>query len=208
MTALALSPVLFADFIRLDDYSHLFENPQLRRMSKAVSARLFRRILICISRSPTRPGGPSMIAGLFWGEANAWLFHAFNPRGASCERHARLLVVRTLICRCQAQPQSDALDGGSPPDLGSFLRASSRAGRVRCGPELKGELAAMFGLLGLWWHYRSSKRFSSPFSSPGKLETSAIVFRDGALDRSHRARKSRPEVPCRRLRRAAADSPS
>jgi protein O-mannosyl-transferase len=44
--------------------------------------------------------------------------------------------------------------------------------------ELKGELACMFGLLGLWWHYRSTKRLlvAAFFVAAMLSKPSAIVF--------------------------------
>src|SRR5215831_18783988 len=81
ITALALSPVLFADFIRLDDYGHLFENPQLRRMSVAGLAGLWTKsyfnLYIPITYSVW---WVLAVIGSLFGELrqDAWFFHAFN----------------------------------------------------------------------------------------------------------------------------------
>ena len=81
LTALVLSPVLFADFIRLDDYSHLFDNPNLRRMSVAGLAAFWTKSYFNLYIPVTYSvwWAATMIGSLFGTlRQQAWLFHALN----------------------------------------------------------------------------------------------------------------------------------
>jgi len=183
-TVVALSPVLFADFIRLDDYSHLFENPQLRRMSVSGLATLWTKsyfnLYIPITYSVW--WALAMIGSLF-GELrhNAWLFHTFNLAVHLANVTIVFLLVRRLV-RVAGQDTTsdgDALDGRIALIAALvFALHPLQVESVAWVSELKGELAALFGLLGLWWHYRSSKRLLVAvfFVAAMLSKPSAIVF--------------------------------
>jgi len=119
-TVVALSPVLFADFIRLDDYSHLFENPQLRRMSVSGLATLWTKsyfnLYIPITYSVW--WALAMIGSLF-GE----LRH--NARGYSIPSISRstLRTSRSSSCSCEGWYESPAR---TPHPTATRLMVASR----------------------------------------------------------------------------------
>jgi hypothetical protein len=194
ITALALSPVLFASFIRLDDYSHLFENPQLRRMSvsglTALWAKSYFKLYIPVTYSVW--WALSMIGSLF-GELqkNPWIFHSFNLAVHLANVTLAFFVVRTLIrigrrhTRAKDTRAKDtrAKDGAIDDGIALvsallFALHPVQVETVAWVSELKGELAALFGFLGLFWHFRSNKRiFTAVFFIVAMLsKPSAIVF--------------------------------
>jgi protein O-mannosyl-transferase len=189
MTALALSPVLFADFIRLDDYAHLFENPQLRRMSisglGALWTKPYFNLYIPVTYSVW--WALTMIGSLF-GELgqNAWLFHAINLAVHLVNVTLVFLIVRMLIrvVGASTAPEHDSLDGSIAVIAALFFAVHPvQVESVAWVSELKGELACMFGLLGLWWHCRSTKRLlvaalfvAGMLSKPSAIVFPAVVF--------------------------------
>ena len=184
ITALALSPVLFAGFIRLDDYNHLFENPQLRTPSFAGLTALWTKsyfnLYIPITYSVW---WALMMVGRLLGEVqqNAWLFHAFNLAVHLTNATLVFLVTQTLIGvgRPKASSKRRAIDD-SVALISALLFALHpvQVESVAWVSELKGELAALLGFLGLWWHYRSSKRTLAAifFVAAMLSKPSAIVF--------------------------------
>jgi len=193
ITALVLSQVLFANFIRLDDYSHLFENPQLRRMSvsglTALWAKSYFSLYIPVTYSAW--WALSMIGSLF-GEVqqNAWIFHAFNLAIHLANVTLVFFVVRTLIrIAHRPTPAEDSAgdDGIALLSTLFFALHPVQVETVAWVSELKGELAAFFGLSGLLWHFRSSKRILTAvlfivamLSKPSAIVFPGIVF---AIDR-------------------------
>jgi hypothetical protein len=184
ITALALSPVLFADFIRLDDYSHLFENPQLRRMSisglGALWTKPYFNLYIPITYSVW--WALTMVGSLFGklGQT-AWLFHAFNLAVHLANVTLVFVIVRMLIrvVGPSTAPKHDSLDNSIAVIAALFFALHPvQVESVAWISELKGELACMFGLLGLWWHYRSTKRLlvAAFFVAAMLSKPSAIVF--------------------------------
>jgi hypothetical protein len=184
LTALALSPVLFADFIRLDDYGHLFENPQLRRMSVRGLAGLWTRSYFNLYIPITYSAwwALALIGGLFGKlSQDAWLFHAFDLAVHLGNVTLVFFVVRTLIRagRQDAAPRGDALDNSIALIAALvFALHPVQVESVAWVSELKGELAAMFGLLGLWWHTRANRRLlvAALFVAAMLSKPSAIVF--------------------------------
>jgi hypothetical protein len=184
ITASALSPVLFADFIRLDDYSHLFENPQLRRMSisglGALWTKPYFNLYIPITYSVW--WALTMVGSLFGklGQT-AWLFHAFNLAVHLANVTLVFVIVRMLIrvVAASTAPKSDPLDNSIAVIAALFFAVHPvQVESVAWISELKGELACMFGLLGLWRHYRSTKRLlvAAFFVAAMLSKPSAIVF--------------------------------
>ena len=184
LTALALSPVLFADFIRLDDYSHLFDNPNLRRMSIAGLAtswtKSYFNLYIPITYSVW--WAVTVIGSAFGTlQQNAWLFHALNLAVHLANASLVFFVVRTLLRVSRQKAAADGEAGGTTIGLlSAFLFALHpvQVETVAWISEFKGELSTMFGLLGLCWHYRSAKRvLTTAFFVAAMLsKPSAIVF--------------------------------
>lgn len=184
VTILALSPVLFAGFIRLDDYDHLFENPQLRRMSLSglvgVWAHPYWNLYIPITYSVW--WALELIGSLAGSLAqNAWLFHAFNLGIHLANVVLVFFLVRTLVRGDEKDTPpkaADAVDGIALIAALLFGLHPMQVESVAWVSELKGELAAMFGLLGLWVHCRSGRRvvIALLFVAATLSKPSAIVF--------------------------------
>ncbi|MBN1605793.1 MAG: tetratricopeptide repeat protein [Polyangiaceae bacterium] len=184
VTALALSPVLFAGFVRLDDYSHLFDNPQLRRMSVAGLAAFWTKpyfnLYIPITYSVW--WAVTMVGSLFGTlHENAWLFHTLNLAVHLANTALVFLLVRILleVRRKNEATQGDAADPAIALISALFFAIHPvQVETVAWVSELKGALAAMFGLLGLWWHYRSTGRVltAACFVAAMLSKPSAIVF--------------------------------
>jgi tetratricopeptide (TPR) repeat protein len=183
-TALVLSPVLFADFIRLDDYSHLFDNPHLRRMSvsglAAFWTKAYFNLYIPITYSVW--WAVTMIGSLFGPlRQTAWLFHALNLAVHLANASLVFFVVRALVQRGRQKSANQYTTDGTTVALISALFFALHPVQVETVAwisELKGELSMMFGLLGLWWHTRSRKRVLTAafFVAAVLSKPSAIVF--------------------------------
>lgn len=210
-TALVLSPVLFAGFIRLDDYSHLFDNPQLRRMSIAGLAALWSKAYfnLYIPLTYSVWWALTMLAGWFGGLHNAaWMFHALNLAVHLVSASLVFFLLRTLLTlrhpqasiACGASPlcglRSVAGGVGDPSRVPTsieirrgdaaiallsaafFALHPVQVETVAWVSELKGGLAAMLGLLGLFSHYRTNRRVLTTvcFVAAMLAKPSAIVF--------------------------------
>jgi tetratricopeptide (TPR) repeat protein len=183
-TGLALSPVLFADFIRLDDYSHLFDNPHLRRMSLAGLAAFWTKSYFNLYIPVTYSvwWAVAMVGSLFGPlRESAWLFHGLNLAVHLVNAALVFLVVRTLLAvrRQQAEtpiPASDAVV--ALLSAGVFALHPVQVETVAWISELKGALSTMLGLLGIWWHYRGGKRVLTAGCLVAAMlaKPSAIVF--------------------------------
>jgi Flp pilus assembly protein TadD len=183
VTALVLSPVLFADFVRLDDYSHLFDNPHLRRMSvsglAAFWANPYFNLYIPITYSVW--WAATMVGSLFGAlRQTAWLFHTLNLAVHLANTALVFLLIRTLLgVSRQKKARGDASNTSIALISTLFFAFHPvQVETVAWVSELKGELAAMFGLLGLWWHYRSTRRVltAACFVAAMLSKPSAIVF--------------------------------
>jgi protein O-mannosyl-transferase len=184
LTILALSPVLSGGFIRLDDYDHLFDNPQLRRMSLSglagVWARPYWNLYIPITYSVW--WALELIGSLAGNLAqSAWLFHAFNLGIHLANVVLVFFLVRALVRGDEKDtpPKAgDAVDGIALIAALLFGLHPMQVESVAWVSELKGELAAMFGLLGLWVHCRSGRRVvvALLFIAATLSKPSAIVF--------------------------------
>ncbi len=185
LTAVALSPVLFADFIRLDDYGHLFQNPELRRMSPVgVWSKPYFNLYIPITYSIW---WVLATVGRSFGDLahEAWMFHGFNLAIHLVNATLVFRIVRTLlhVDRPNAAPD-DLLENTIA--LVSALLFSLHPVQVESVAwisELRGELAALFGFLGLWLHCRSRKRLvvallfvTAMLAKPSAIVLPPIVF--------------------------------
>lgn len=183
-TAVVLSPVLLGDFIRLDDYSHLFDNPHLRRMSVSGLAALWTKSYFNLYIPVTYSlwWAVTMLGSLFGTlPHNAWLFHALNLAIHLANASLVFFVVRMLLDVGRQRMGSEGDAGGTMVALLSalfFALHPMQVETVAWISELKGGLATMFGLLGLWWHYRSPKRVVAAmfFVAAMLSKPSAIVF--------------------------------
>ena len=183
-TALVLAPVLFADFIRLDDYSHLFDNPNMRSMSFAGLAASWTKpyfnLYIPVTYSVW--WAVATVATAFGAlRQQAWAFHALNLAVHLANVSLVFFVVRGLL-RAGSDESSTRGRPERPtvPLLAALFFATHpvQVETVAWISELKGELAAMFGLLGLWWHYRSPRPVLSAvfFVAATLSKPSAVVF--------------------------------
>jgi tetratricopeptide (TPR) repeat protein len=185
-TALVFSPALFAGFVRLDDYSHLFENPHLQRMSVSGLAGLWTKsyfnLYIPITYSCW--WAVTMVGSLFGPlRQDAWLFHALNLAVHLANAALVFYLLRTLLSlgRQKTATQGDAAD--SKVALLSALLFALHPVQVEAVAwisELKGVLSTMFGLLGLLCYYRcrAGKRAltAACFVAAMLAKPSAVVF--------------------------------
>ena len=185
-TALVFSPALFADFIRLDDYSHIFENPHLQRMSISGLAGLWTRsyfnLYIPITYScwwaVTMMG--SLLGPL---RQNPWLFHALNLAIHLANSALVFYLLRTLLSLgAQKTATQDDPGRGKVALIAALVFALHpvQVETVAWISELKGVLSTMFGLLGLLWYYRcrgAKRALTAAFFVAAMLaKPSAVVF--------------------------------
>jgi tetratricopeptide (TPR) repeat protein len=177
LTAVVFSPVLLADFIRLDDHSHLFNNPHLHRRSLdgllSFWSKPFFNLYIPITYSAwwllTMVGGLS--------RQSAWLFHALNLTIHLVNAGLVFLLLRTLM-RVRQEPASQGTDKVALLAAFVFALHPVQVESVAWVSELKGVLSMMFGLLGLLSYFRSEKRVMPGvfFLAAMLAKPSAIVF--------------------------------
>ena len=177
LTALVFSPVLFADFIRLDDYSHLFNNPHLHRKPFDGLVDLWTKpyfnLYIPITYSAWWV--LSMLGGLT--RQSAWLFHALNLTIHLVNTALVFGLVRTLL-RSRQKPAPQGTDKVSLLAAFVFALHPLQVESVAWVSELKGVLSMMFGLLGLLAYCRSGKRVVTAlfFLAAMLAKPSAMVF--------------------------------
>lgn len=177
LTALVFSPVLFADFIRLDDHSHLFNNPHLHRRSWAGLVEIWSKpyFNLYIPLTYSAWWVLTMVGGLT--RQSAWLFHALNLALHLVNAALVFLLVRTLVRR-DDEPSSPGTD--RIPLLAALVFAlhPMQVESVAWVSECKGVLSMSFGLLGLLWHCRSDRRVVPGvfFLAAMLAKPSAIVF--------------------------------
>lgn len=172
VTALVLSPVLLAGYIRLDDYSHLHDNPHLRSSSGLwdIWTRPYFSLYIPITYS------------VWWAAARivpiadgAWLFHASSLLLHCVNAGLVFTLVRTWRVH---EPKVDK-DENATALLAALVFAlhPAQVETVAWISELKGELAAAFGLFGLWCHCRARRIPAALcFVAAMLCKPSAIVF--------------------------------
>ncbi len=189
VAALAFCPVLFADFIRLDDYGHLFDNPQLRRMSVSGLATLWTKSYFNLYIPVTYSAWWAItMLGSFLGELreNAWLFHAVNLATHVANVALVFFLIRQFIRpgNENTRPNYDATDNIiAGLCAGLFAIHPIQVESVAWVSELKGELAALFGFLGMLAHFRWNRRFAAlilftvaMLSKPSAIVFPAVVF--------------------------------
>jgi Flp pilus assembly protein TadD len=164
LAALPLSPVLFAEFIRLDDYAHILENPELRKLSVAGLSTFWTKPYFGLYVPLTYSVwcALSKLGSLFGElEQQAWLFHACNL-ALHLVNVALVFGILRLLLRVGRQGTTPV--GRRLDDQIAFLAAlffalhPTQVESVAWVSELKGELAALCGLAGIWWHCRSGRR--------------------------------------------------
>jgi Flp pilus assembly protein TadD len=185
LTALAFSPVLFAGYIRLDDYGHILENPSLRKISLAGLVGFWTDAYFGLYIPMTYSvwwllAGIAHVLGTTL-EQGAWLFHALN-----LVLHVAnvVLVFFTLqmllrLCRARLSALSDStLRTVSLIAALFFALHPTQVETVAWISECKGELSLMLGLLGIWHYYRSPKKVLTAlfFVAAMLAKPSAIVF--------------------------------
>jgi Flp pilus assembly protein TadD len=173
VTILVLSPVLLAGYLRLDDYSHLHDNPHLRSSSGlwALWTRPYFSLYIPITYS------------VWWGAARivsiadgAWLFHTVNLLVHCGNAGLVFVLVRGWVRSCEPKAASDETPVALLAAL-VFAVHPVQVETVAWISELKGGLAAGFGLFGLWWHFRARRMPSGLcFLAAMLCKPSAIVF--------------------------------
>lgn len=184
LTALALSPALLADFVRLDDYSHLFDNPHLQGRSLSGLAALWVKpyfnLYIPVTYSVW--WAATLVGGL-WGplKESAWLFHGLNLAVHVTNAALVFALLRRLLDLAQAASDPRAAARSCTVALLAalvFALHPMQVETVAWVSELKGGLSTGFGLLGLWWYYRSPKRLPTAicFVAAMLAKPSAIVF--------------------------------
>jgi tetratricopeptide (TPR) repeat protein len=160
LTALALAPVLVADYIRLDDFQHVVENPGLQGMSGPALfefwARPYFGLYIPVTYSIWwLASGVAHLFGTL--RQTAWLFHALNLGLHLANTCLVFLTTRTLLHQCREKHPS--LNAASIPSM-AFLAAwlfalhPVQVETVAWVSECKGGLSLLFGLLGIWSYGR------------------------------------------------------
>jgi tetratricopeptide (TPR) repeat protein len=175
-TGLVLSPVLLADFIRLDDYTHLFDNPHLSSLAGlgALWSGPYFNLYIPITYSVWWL--VTMIAGL---RGHAWVFHSINLTVHLANALLVFLLVRSLLRIRRSSQEADA--GDDTVALISALVFALHPVQVESVAwisELKGLLATLFGLLGFCSHFRARRRLLPAlwFVAAMLCKPSAVVF--------------------------------
>jgi len=183
VTAIVFSPVLFADFIRLDDYSHLFNNPNLQQGSASGLAALWTRAYFNLYIPVTYTvWWLTATLGRQWGEfaQMAWLFHALGFAIHLINVAQVSFLLHTLLDLGRPQRNRSAAQNATLVLLATafFALHPVQMETVAWISELKGELAAMFGLLALLLHYRWSKRLLAAVCLTAAMlsKPSAVVF--------------------------------
>jgi len=184
LTVIALSPVLVAGFIRLDDYNHILDNPHLQSLSIsnlfAFWTKSYFGLYVPVTYSIW--WAFSGIVRLFDPlRQSASLFHALNLAIHVVNASLVFLLVKTLL----------GIASTTSPTLGKtqtrgislisalfFALHPAQVETVAWISEFKGVLAGMFGLLGIWHFYRSPRRtLTAVYLVAAVLsKPSAIVF--------------------------------
>jgi Tfp pilus assembly protein PilF len=185
LVALALSPVLVADYIRVDDYAHILENANLSPTSLTGLTSFWSRSYFSLYIPVTY--------SLWWltaamvhalGEAlrqGAWAFHGLNLILHLVNAVLVFLVVRTLLQHCREvapKPTAHGEDALAATVALLFALHPVQVETVAWISECKGDLSATLGLLALLFHYRSSKKYLTValLTAAALAKPSALVF--------------------------------
>ena len=188
VTALVLSPVLFAYYIRLDDYQHILDNPSLQKTTFSGLATLwgesYAGLYIPVTYSAWWAG-----SGLAHALGNlrdaAWLFHAMNLV-FHLVNVALVFVILRLLLGLGRKESTEHVAAINPIAawIGALFFALHpvQVESVAWVSEFKGILAGTLGLLGVWIYYRfPSKGYAKPlvavcFVAAMLAKPSSIVF--------------------------------
>lgn len=183
--AVAFSPVILADYIRFDDYGHILENASLRQPPSEALSRFWSRpyfslyIPITYSLWYLVAAGAQAFGGTL-GQA-PWAFHGLNLALHIVNALLVFLLIRTLAYRCRERELS--ADSGSDDTIAMtasilFALHPAQVEAVAWISECKGVLSSLFGLLGLYLYYRSTRRYSAValLLAAGLAKPAAIVF--------------------------------
>jgi tetratricopeptide (TPR) repeat protein len=184
LTVAAFSPVLAAGYLRLDDYTHLLDNPALQRPSLAGLSAIWTKSYfgLYIPITYTLWWSCAAMASAFLTLAqSAPLFHGLNLALHAVNAVLVFALLRTLLRLARPQPagRSEALARGAAL-LGAcfFALHPAQVETVAWLSELKGALAGTLGLLGIWSYYRTSRRLPTAafFLAAMLAKPSAVVF--------------------------------
>lgn len=184
LTVLAFSPVLTGAYIRLDDYANILDNPNVHHFSAAGLARIWTSsalgfyIPFTYSIWWLYAGVASLLGTL---QQSASLFHALN-----LTVHALNVAVVFLFSRFLLRPLSTQklglsewkMNGLCAVGAALFALHPAQVETVAWITELKGLIAWLLGLLGIWIYYRSHRRIPTAvlFLAAMLSKPSAIVF--------------------------------
>lgn len=183
--AFAFSPVLAAAYLRLDDYRHILENPDLQSTSLSSLARFWTNPYFGLYIPVTYSMWWLLAAiahtlGLLL-KQSAWLFHALNLVLHLANSGLVFLVVQKLLRRCR--PDGAELDERSMVTVSLiaglfFALHPVQVETVAWISECKGELSLLLGLLGIWSYYRPTKRYVTAILLVAAMlaKPSSIVF--------------------------------
>jgi len=184
LTVIAFSPVLVADYIRLDDHANILDNPHIQRLSLAGFAAIWTKsdlgfyIPITYSIWWLYAGIANLLGTL---KQSAPLFHALNLTLHIVNAFLVFSLLQTLLRFARAKPAalSEAQTRGAALIAALFFALHpAQVETVAWITELKGGLAGMLGLLGILSYYRSPRRATPAilFIAAMLSKPSAIVF--------------------------------
>ena len=184
LTVIVFSPVLVAGYVRLDDYTHILDNPNLQRPSisslSAIWTQHYFGLYIPVTYS---------IWWIYAGIVNTFstlkqgapLFHALNLVLHVVNASLVFLLLQTLLRKGRAKPAAlndSQIQSVSLVSALFFALHPAQVEAVAWISEFKGGLAGMLGLLGIWNYYRSPKKLPTAvlFIAAMLSKPSAIVF--------------------------------
>lgn len=165
LTALALSPVLVADYIGLDDIEHIINNPGLQRPSGSDLLGFWTKsyFSLYIPLTYSLWWLLASVASLFGTlRQTAWLFHAANLSLHLANSCLVFLTIRTLLqVRLGKQSSLNAARVYSISLLSALFFALHpiQVETAAWISECKGALSLLFGLIGIWNYYSRRKKY-------------------------------------------------
>lgn len=184
LIVVALSPVLVADFLRLDDHEHILDNPNLRSCSLSGLQAFWTEAYFGLY-VPVTYSAWWVFAGIARGlgtlNHSAWLFHVLNLALHVVNASLVFLILQTLLRLDRAKPPALSESQTRVVSLMSALFFALHPAQVETVAwisEFKGGLAGVFGLLGIWSYYRSPKKAltAACFIVAMLSKPSAVVF--------------------------------
>jgi hypothetical protein len=165
LTALALSPVLVADYIGLDDIEHIINNPGLQRPSGSGLLGFWTKSYFSLY-IPITYSLWWLFASIahLWGtlRQTAWLFHAANLFLHLANTCLVFLTIRTLLQAClrkQSSLNATRLSSISMLSALFFALHPVQVETVAWISECKGALSLLFVLLGIRNYYSRHKKY-------------------------------------------------